>query len=148
MPLNVMALLLELINILNSNCYTSCWTQCKDEEIVQGCKAWVKKKNQFIFRFSNHNMYVWPSNPLYYNAATLIYTQRVRWRDFTVSLEFLQIKKGLEFPHKIVLLLGKLPTIQLFIHTHSFKTVLMTTWISVSWPQHPIKVSLASPQIR
>lgn len=71
-----MSLLSELINIMKSNSYTNCLSLCKEEEIEQGCKAWVK--NQFIFRFSNHSTYVWPSNPLYYNAVALIYTQIVR----------------------------------------------------------------------
>ena len=86
---NVLSLLSELINIVIVAAYTNCLTLRKEEEVEWGCKAWVKK-NQCIFRFSNHSMYVWPSNPLYYNAAALIYTPRVRWRDFTVPLEFLQ----------------------------------------------------------
>lgn len=76
----------------------------RKKKLRKGVKLGLK--NQFICRFANHNMYAWPSKPLYYNAATLIYTQIVRWRDFTVSLEFLRIKKSLEFPHKKLPSLG------------------------------------------
>lgn len=42
MQQNAMSLLSELINIVIVSAYTNCLSLCKEEEIEQGCKAWVK----------------------------------------------------------------------------------------------------------